>query len=233
MRYNPRLHCSAGCLRADGRATSEPYQMRVRPSRGPGGRGRRGRAGGHGATSSRARHERIGGGGGVRGGGGGPRWRALTRSLIRARAAPDHTAAPAPRSPGGLWLTSHLSPLTSWAAAAGPAREGSSANSSSFSNLFCCRTKRCGSERQEAVQRLSTLDFRGCGPQQTCPAAAHKHSTCLRTIVTFCIVSIFGQLQLKQRQWRALPTVVLRAEGRGSGSAGRGSRARVAAEFPG
>ena len=132
MRYNPRLHCSAGCLRADGRATSEPYQMRVRPSRGPGGRGRRGRAGGHGATSSRARHERIGGGGGVRGGGGGPRWRALTRSLIRARAAPDHTAAPAPRSPGGLWLTSHLSPLTSWAAAAGPAREGSSANFSSF-----------------------------------------------------------------------------------------------------
>ena len=52
MRYNPRLHCSAGCRRADGRATSEPYQMRVRPSRGPGGRGRRGRAGGHGATSS-------------------------------------------------------------------------------------------------------------------------------------------------------------------------------------
>ena len=206
MRYNPRLHCSAGCLRADGRATSEPYQMRVRPSRGPGGRGRRGRAGGHGATSSRARHERIGGGGGVRGGGGGPRWRALTRSLIRARAAPDHTAAPAPRSPGGLQLTSHLCPLTSWAAAAGPAREGSSANSSSFSNLFCCRTKRCGSDRREAVQRLSTLDFRGCGPQQTCPAAAHKHRTCLRTIVTFCIVSIFGQLQVKRRQWRALPT---------------------------
>ena len=100
----------------------------------------------------------------------------------------------------------HLSPLASWAAAAGPAREGSSANSSSFSNLFCCRTKRCGSDRQEAVQRLSTLDFRGCGPQQTCPAAAHKHSTCLRTIVTFCIVSIFRQLQVKRRQWRALPT---------------------------
>ena len=168
----------------------------------------------------------------MRGGGGGPRWRALTRSLIRARAAPDHTAAPAPRSPGGLWLTSHLSPLTSWAAAAGPAREGSSANFSSSSNLFCCRTKRCGSDRQEAVQRLSTLDFRGCAPQQTCSAAAHKQPTCLRTIATFCIVSIFGQL-VKRRQWRALPTVVLRAEGRGSGSAGRGSRARVAAEFPG
>ena len=150
-----------------------------------------------------------------------PRWRGLTRSLIHARAAPDHTAAPAPRSPGGLWLTSHLCPLTSWAAAAGPAREGSSAKSSSFPNLFCCRTKRCGSDRQEAVQRLSTLDFRGCGPQQTCPAAVHKQPTCLRTIVTFCIVSIFGQ-QVKRRQWRALPTV-LRAEGRGSGSAGRGS----------
>ena len=185
-----------------------------------------------GPRAARARHERIGGGGGARGGGGGPRWRGLTRSLIRARAAPDHTAAPAPRSPGGLWLTSHLCPLTSWAAAAGPAREGSSANSSSFSNLFCCRTKRCGSDRQEAVQRLSTLDFRGCGPQQTCPAAVHKQPTCLLTIVTFCIVSIFEQQQVKRRQWRAHPTV-LRAEGRGSGSAGRGSRARVAAEFPG
>ena len=231
MRYNPRLHCSAGCRRADGRATSEPYQMRVRPSRGPGGRGRRGRAGGHGATSSRARHERIGGGGGARGGGGGPRWRGLTRSLIRARAAPDHTAAPAPRSPGGLWLTSHLCPLTSWAAAAGPAREGSSANSSSFPNPFR-RTKRCGSDRQEAVQRLSTLDFRGCGPQQTCPAAVHKQPTCLRTIVTICIASIFGQQQVKRRQWRALPTV-LRAEGRGVGFRGSGVEPWVAAEFPG
>ena len=185
-----------------------------------------------GPRAARARHERIGGGGGARGGGGGPRWRGLTRSLIRARAAPDHTAAPAPRSPGGLWLTSHLCPLTSWAAAAGPAREGSSAKSSSFSNLFCCRTKRCGSDRQEAVQRLSTLDFRGCGPQQTCPAAVHKQPTCLRTIVTFCIVSIFGQLQVKRRQWRALPTV-LRAEGRGSGSAGRGSSPGWLQSFPG
>ena len=173
-----------------------------------------------GPRAARARHERIGGGGGARGGGGGPRWRGLTRSLIRARAAPDHTAAPAPRSPGGLWLTSHLCPLTSWAAAAGPAREGSSANSSSFSNLFCCRTKRCGSDRQEAVQRLSTLDFRGCGPQQTCPAAVHKQPTCLLTIVTFCIVSIFGQ-QVKRRQWRALPTD--RAQGRRSGVGFRGS----------
>ena len=185
-----------------------------------------------GPRAARARHERIGGGGGARGGGGGPRWRGLTRSLIRARAAPDHTAAPAPRSPGGLWLTSHLCPLTSWAAAAGPAREGCSANSSSFPNLFCCRTKRCGSDRQEAVQRLSTLDFRGCGPQQTCPAAVHKQPTCLRTIVTFCIVSIFGQ-QVKRRQWRALPTD--RAQGRRSGVGFRGSGVEpwVAAEFPG
>ena len=129
----------------------------------------------------------------------------------------------------------HLSPLTSHllGSSSRPSQGRQLCKFLFFPNLFCCRTKRCGSERQEAVQRLSTLDFRGCGPQQTCPAAAHKHSTCLRTIVTFCIVSIFGQLQVKQRQWRALPTVVLRAEGRGSGSAGRGSRARVAAEFPG
>ena len=135
MRYNPRLHCSAGCRRADGRATSEPYQMRVRPSRGPGGRGRRGRAGGHGATSSQGEARAD--------------WRRRRGQGWRGRppvARPDKIIDPCTGGAGSHGSSrpsvtrrtlAHLSPLPSHLLGQpGLAREGSSANSSSFSNLF-------------------------------------------------------------------------------------------------
>ena len=105
-----------------------------------GGRGRRGRAGGHGA---RARHERW------------QQWRGQSGLAAAAGAGvagaapvagPDKIIDPCTAGAGSHGssrppvtrravaspLTSHLSPL----GPAGPAREGSTANSSSFSNLF-------------------------------------------------------------------------------------------------
>ena len=116
MRYNlPSGCCTAvpgvGKQMAGQAATSEPYQMRGAGGGGPGGagwpgapgQGRRPRGQGEArAVAAVERAVRIGGGGRGQGWRGRPRWRGLTRSLIHARAAPDHTAAPAPRSPGGL-----------------------------------------------------------------------------------------------------------------------------------
>ena len=145
-----------------------------------GGRGRRGRAGGHGA---RARHERW------------QQWRGQSGLAAAAGAGvagaapvagPDKIIDPCTAGAGSHGssrppvtrravaspLTSHPSPL----GPAGPAREGSTANSSSFLNLFW---RSWGHQAGGGAEVVYTQCWRLEGGQQMCPtAAASKHRVC-------------------------------------------------------
>ena len=195
-----------------------------------GGRGRRGRAGGHGA---RARHERW------------QQWRGQSGLAAAAGAGvagaapvagPDKIIDPCTAGAGSHGssrppvtrravaspLTPHLSPL----GPAGLAGEGSTANSSSFSNLFWRSwADRAGEE--EGAEVVYTQCWR---LEKICPADAaaslSKHSVCLPPFVTFQILSQtlqFEETGLRRAavQW-AGELAVLRAEGRGSGLGGSG-----------
>ena len=177
MRYNPRLHCSAGCRRADGRATSEPYQMRVRPSRGPGGRGRRGRAGGHGATSSQGEARAD--------------WRRRRGQGWRGRppvARPDKIIDPCTGGAGShgssrppVTRRAVASPLTSALSPLGPARPSQGRQLCKFLLFLKFVPKESG--QAGGLPRLSTLTAGGWGGQQVCPAAAGKHCVCVPTLL--------------------------------------------------